>query len=55
MPRFKSIIFYQYSRKIKLFLKKMQTFQALGALPPDPRASGCWGVAPRPPKQSPQL
>ena len=50
MPRFKSIIFYQYSRKIKLFLKKkMQNFKALGALPPDPRASGGWSFAPRPP------
>ena len=37
MPRFKSIIFYQYSPKIKLFLKKMQNFQALGAPPPDPQ------------------
>ena len=36
MPRFKSIIFYQYSPKIKLFLKKkMQNFQALGAPPPE--------------------
>ena len=38
MPRFKSIIFYQYNRKMKLFLKKkMQNFQALGARPPDPQ------------------
>ena len=47
MPRFKSIILYQYSPKIKLFLKKkMQNFQALGAPPPDPRASGGWGLGP---------
>ena len=39
MARFKSIIFYQYSPKIKLFLKKMQNFQALGAWPPDPQNS----------------
>ena len=39
MPRFKSIIFYQYSPKIKLFLKKKQNFQALGAPPPDPQNS----------------
>ena len=40
MPRSKSIIFYQYSPKIKLFLKKkMQNFQALGAWPPDPQNS----------------
>ena len=45
MPRFKSIIFYQNSRKIKLFLKKkMQNFQALGAPPPDTRASSGWGL-----------
>ena len=39
MPHFKSIIFYQYSPKIKLFFKKMQNFQeptAAGAPPPDP-------------------
>ena len=40
MARFKSIIFYQNSSKIKLFLKKiMQNFQALGAPPPDPQNS----------------
>ena len=43
MPRFTSIIFYQNSPKIKLFLKKMQNFQALGSPPPDP------------PKTTPQL
>ena len=26
----------------------MQNFRALGASPPDPRASGCWGFAPKP-------
>ena len=49
MPRFKSIIFYQYSPKIKLLLKKNAKFSSaggsapkppclrrLGALPPDP-------------------
>ena len=37
IPPFKSIIFYQNSSKIKLFLqKKMQNFRALGAPPPDP-------------------
>ena len=44
MPRFKSIIFHQYSPEIKLFFKKMQNFQALGAPPPNPRASGAWGL-----------
>ena len=38
MPRFKSIILHQNIPKIKLFLeKKMQNFQALGGLPPDPQ------------------
>ena len=54
MPRFESIIFYQNSPKIKLFLKKMQNFQALGALPPDPRASGGWGLRPQTPTQPPK-
>ena len=43
MPRFKSIIFYQYSPKIKLFLKKDTKFSSAG------------NSAPRPPKQPPQL
>ena len=29
---------------MKLFLQKMQNFRALGAPPPDPRASGGWGL-----------
>ena len=37
MQLFKSIIIYQNSPKIKLFWKKMQNFQALGAPPPDPK------------------
>ena len=49
MPRFKSIIFYQNSPKIKLFLKKMQSFQALGTPLPDPHASGGWGLCPQTP------
>ena len=39
MPRLKNIIFYQSSRKIVIFEKKMQNFQALGAPPPDPHNS----------------
>ena len=42
MPRFKSVIFYQYSPKIKLFLKKNAKFSSAGE------------SAPRPPKQPPQ-
>ena len=43
MPRFKGITFYQYSPKIKLFLKKNAKFSSAG------------GSAPRPPNQPPQL
>ena len=32
-------LFYQTSSKIKLFLKKMQNFEALGAPPSDPQNS----------------
>ena len=69
MPCFKSNIFYQYSPKTKLFLKKKAKFSSaggsaprppclrwLGALPPNPQlplAAG--GFAPRPPKHPPQL
>ena len=31
----------------------MQNFLALGALPPDPRASGGWGFCPQTPKTAP--
>ena len=34
---------------MKLFLKKMQNFRALGALPPGPRASGSWELCPQAP------
>ena len=50
-PRFKSIIFNQNSPKMKLFLQKMQNFRALGAPPPDPRASSGWGLC----SQTPSL
>ena len=43
MPRFKSIIFYQNSPKVKLFLKKNVKFSSAG------------GSAPRPPNQPLQL
>ena len=40
MPRFKSIIFYQYSPKIKLFLKKKcKIFKRWGLRPQTPRHS----------------
>ena len=31
----------------------MQNFQALGAPPPDPRASGGWGLRPQTPQTAP--
>ena len=33
----------------------MQNFQALGAPPPDPRASSGWGLCPQTPKTAPQF
>ena len=33
----------------------MQNFRALGAPPPDPRASGSWGQSPQTPKSAPPL
>ena len=69
LPRFKSIIFYQYSPKIKLFLKKNAKFSSAGGSAPQtpvppaaggfasrpPIASGCWGLRPKTPKSAPQL
>ena len=56
MPRFKSIIFYQYSPKIKLFLKKKcKIFKRWGLRPQTPVPPAAGGFAPRPPKQLPQL
>ena len=56
-PRFKSIIsFIKIALKLSYFWKKMLNFQALGAPPPGPGASGGWGLCPqtpRPPKQPP--
>ena len=39
MPRFKSITFITITLKLIYFCKKMQNFQVLGALPPDPRVA----------------
>ena len=41
--------------KLSYFCKKMQNFRALGAPPPDPRASGGWGLRPPAPKLDPPL
>ena len=56
MPRYKSIIFYQYSTKINLFLKKKcKIFKRWRLRPQTPVPPAAGGSAPRPPKQPPQL
>ena len=56
MPRSKSIIFYQYSPKIKLILKKKcRIFKRWGLRPQTPVPPAAGGFAPRLPKQPPQL
>ena len=53
MPRFKSIIFYQYSPKIKLILKKKcKIFKRWGLRPQSPVPPVAGGFAPRPPTAS---
>ena len=48
MPRFKNIIFYQYSPKIKLVLKKNAKFSSAGgSAPRPPITSPAGGSAPR--------
>ena len=37
-----ALFFIKIALKLSYFCKKMQNFQALGAPPPDPRASGSW-------------
>ena len=44
-----ALFFIKIAPKLSLFCKKMQTFRALGALPPYPRASGGWGRRPQAP------
>ena len=53
MPRFKSIIFYQYSPKIKLFLKKNAKFSSAGGSAPKPPCLRRLGVLPPDPQISP--
>ena len=45
----KALFFIKIALKLSYFCKKMQNFQALGAPPPDPRASGGWGLCPQTP------
>ena len=57
MPRhvLKSIIFYENSPKLSYFCEKKQNFRALGASPPEPRASGGWGLCPQTPNIAPLI
>ena len=48
----KALFFIKIALKLNYFSKKMQNFRALEAPPPDPRASGSWGLCPRPPASS---
>ena len=45
----KAIFFIKIALKLSYFCKKMQNFRALGAPPPDPCASGGWGLNPQTP------
>ena len=46
----KALIFAKVGLKlIVFFAKKLQNLRALGALPPDPLASGGWGRCPQTP------
>ena len=53
MPRFKSIIFCQYSPKIKLFLKKNAKFSSAGGSAPKPPCLRLLGDPPPDPPNSP--
>ena len=65
MPCFKSIIFYQCSPKIKLFLQKTAKLSSAGGNAPRPpclrrlgvcpQSSGGWGLHPRPQKKAPPM
>ena len=55
MPRFKSIIFYQYSRKIKLFLKKNANISSAGGFAPRPPCFRLLGRCPQTPKTVPSI
>ena len=53
MPRFKSIIFHQYSLKIKLFLKKKAKFSCAGGSAPKPPCLQRLGSLPHTPSSPP--
>ena len=44
-----ALSFIKIALKLSYFCQKMQNFRALGALPPDPRASCSWGQSPQTP------
>ena len=46
---FYKYFFIKIARKLSYFCKKMYNFRALGAPPPDPRASSGWGFCPQTP------
>ena len=53
---FRSIIYYQYGPKIKLFLKKNAKFSSAGGFAPTPPiASGSWGLCSYTPTKDRQL
>ena len=45
----KAIFFITIALKLSYFCQKMQNIRALGAPPPDPRASGGWELCPQTP------
>ena len=49
----KALFFIETAPKLSYICKKMQNFRALGASPPDPRASGGWELYPQAPKTDP--
>ena len=49
----KALFFIKVALRLSYICKKMQNLRALGALPPNPRASGGWGLCPQPPKTVP--
>ena len=51
----KALFFINIALKLVIFEKKMQNFQALGALPPNPRPYGGWGLCPQTPKTAPSI
>ena len=51
----KALFFIKIALKLSYFWKKNAKFRALGAKPPDPRASGSWGLRPQTPKTASPL